>query len=85
MYIPPQQAEDNANDVYSPPVHTTPSLSTNYQYQIPYNQGSTEYADYQELEIITAPTVKSKASVYGGQHTFDVKVSEIETKIQPVY
>ena len=39
-----------------------------------YNQNQPEYSDYQELEIITAPTVKSKASVYGGQNTFDVKV-----------
>ena len=45
------------------------------QYAGLYNQGQVEYSDYQELEIITAPTVKSKASVYGGQNTFDVKVS----------
>ena len=38
------------------------------------NQNPPEFSDYQELEIITAPTVKSKASVYGGQNTFDVKV-----------
>jgi len=30
--------------------------------------------EYQEIEIITAPTVKSKASVYGGQSSFEVKV-----------
>ena len=44
------------------------------QYAGLYNKGQIDYSDYQELEIITAPTVKSKASVYGGQNTFDVKV-----------
>ena len=51
-----------------------PQFQNGNLYAGAYNQQQPEYPDYQELEIITAPTVKSKASVYGGQNTFDVKV-----------
>lgn len=83
VYVPSQ----HSNPVYSTAASSTKNnqfvsyqvashnIQNDNQYAAPtYNQGQLEYSDYQELEIITAPTVKSKASIYGGQNTFDVKV-----------
>jgi len=68
VYVPSQHSQ--------PVVHSTSSAPSEYVnfYASANNQNPPEFSDYQELEIITAPTVKSKASVYGGQNTFDVKV-----------